>query len=62
MSKIILALKSRTIWTSVVLFLVNATPMFNSVLPPEWKALVDAILGLLVAYFHLNPSQGYTQA
>lgn len=57
MNKIILALKSRTTWTIVLGWIVTAEPL----LPPQWKAFVDAVIGLLAVYFHVNPSQNYDQ-
>lgn len=61
MTKIIQTLSSRTAWTTVIMFLINTVPLIEGSLSPQWKALVDAILGLMIVYFHLNPSQNYTQ-
>ena len=60
MDKIKLALKSRTFWTSVVLFLFNTVTALHTLIPASYVPLVDAILGLLVVKFHLSPSQDYT--
>lgn len=59
MQKINQAIASRTFWTIVATFLINAVPQFESVVPVMYKPLVDAILGLMAVYFHLNPSQNY---
>jgi hypothetical protein len=60
MSKITLALKSRTFWTVAVMVVLNVLPHlpFNG----ETRDLITGVLGLLAAYFHVNPSQNYNQA
>lgn len=58
-NKLLLALKSRTIWTAVVGLLVNVVPAVKVLVPAEWLPLVDGLVFLLVAHFHLNPSQNY---
>lgn len=57
MDKIILALKSRTVWTTIL----NLVVMLAPVLPPAWKDLVGSVLALLAIYFHVSPSQSYPQ-
>ena len=52
-------LKSRTFWTSVALFVVNTVNIISPILPPAWQAFANAVLGLMVLYFHVNPSQQY---
>lgn len=59
MSKIALALKSRTVWTVVVLFLVNGVGAIHGYIPAGYLPLVDGILGILAIYFKLSPSQQY---
>jgi hypothetical protein len=60
MSKFALALKSRTFWTVVVMLVFNLIPHLP--VDQSVKDLVNGILTLLAAYFHVNPSQNYTPA
>lgn len=60
MTKFIQVLKSRTAWTTAILFLVNTIPQIEGVIPTEWKPVVDGALALLVILFHVNPRQDYT--
>jgi hypothetical protein len=57
MSKFALALKSRTLWTVVVMLVFNLIPHLP--VDQSVKDLVNGILTLLAAYFHVNPSQNY---
>jgi hypothetical protein len=52
-------LKSRLFWTGIVMWIITYAPMISSILPPVWKGLVDAVLTVLMFYFHINPSQQY---
>ena len=58
MTKIMLALKSRTFWTVVVMLIVNLIPHLPVSQP--LKDLINSILTLLAVYFHVNPSQNYS--
>lgn len=51
--------KSRTFWTGIVMYLITNGPVISSAVPAQWKALIDAVLTLLMFYFHTNPSQNY---
>lgn len=55
MNKIITALKSRTVWTIVVLVIINGVPAVVDLLPENWLPVVSAVVGLLGAYFRVNP-------
>jgi hypothetical protein len=57
MSKFALALRSRTFWTVVVMLVFNLIPHLP--VDQSVKDLVNGILTLLAAYFHVNPSQNY---
>lgn len=59
MNKITLALKSRTFWTLIVLFVVNGVNAIHDSIPATNLQVVDAILGFLITYFHISPSQQY---
>lgn len=45
-------LRSRTFWTGVVMFAITWLPIIGSIVPQQWKPLVDALLTLLMFYFH----------
>ena len=57
--QIVLALKSRTFWSTVALFVVNGFPAVKGSIPTDMLPLADAILGMFIIFFHLNPSQKY---
>lgn len=59
MNKLALALKSRTFWTIVVIVLLNSFPQVKQYLPGDVSDAINGILGLLAAYFHVNPSRDY---
>lgn len=61
MNKLLLVFKSRTFWTTVVLFLVNGITAIKGVIPMSILPYVDGVLGLLIVWFHINPSQNYDQ-
>ena len=59
MTKLELALRSRTVWTLVLLVLTNCLPQIRAVLPDPWRDLVTVLLGTLATVFHVFPSQIY---
>ncbi len=59
MSKIKLALNSRTFWSIVVLFLINGVSAIHSYIPSAALPLVDGLISILAVYYHVNPSQNY---
>jgi hypothetical protein len=60
MNKLMLALKSRTVWTVVLLVLINSVPVIKNAFPnAAWLDTVNTLLTLLAGYFHVNPSQQY---
>lgn len=60
MNKIILALKSRTVWTVIVMFLIGGVNAVASFIPAGLETPVMGALALLAAYFKVTPSQNYT--
>jgi len=46
-------LKSRTFWTSVLLFAFNGFAAISGSVPSSWSVPINFVLGALVAYFHL---------
>ncbi len=53
--KLSIAVKSRTVWTIVVMFLIGGIVGVKNMLPPAWVTLIDALLGILAIYFRVNP-------
>lgn len=51
--------KSRTFWTVVVMFVVGGGNALVPVLPAPVQTAAMAVLGIMAAYFHVNPSQTY---
>lgn len=60
LEKLTLALKSRTVWTGVLLFVNAGVAAVHPLLSPSASLLVDGGLAMLLTYFHVNPSQNYT--
>ena len=60
MLKIAQALKSRTFWTLVVLFIINGINGIHNQIPPALLTIVDVAMTMLATYFHVNPSQSYS--
>lgn len=56
MNKIILGLKSRTVWSIILGYVVMAEP----ILPVNVKSVIGAVLVILGVVFKLYPSQNYT--
>lgn len=59
MNKLVQVLKSRTIWTLVILFVINGFNGIRESIPATALQVVDLLLGLAAAYLHVNPSQEY---
>jgi len=59
MRKIFSYLKSRTVWTIVVLFLINGVSGIREYIPANWLPAVNGILGILAIYFRVKPRQDY---
>lgn len=54
MEKIKLALKSRTVWSVVVLFLISGVDGITTMIPAELLFPIQAILTGLATYFRVN--------
>lgn len=61
MTKIKLALASRTFWTLVAIFVLNTVHANQGLIPTGAMDIINPILTLLAAYFKVTPSQDYTQ-
>jgi hypothetical protein len=57
--KLLKVFKSRTFWTLVALFITNGISGIREQLNPAALTTIDAVLGLVATYFHVNPSQNY---
>jgi len=53
--KLNLALRSRTVWTVIALFIINGVAGIRGYIPSDWLPLIDGILGLLAIYFRVTP-------
>lgn len=53
------ALKSRTVWTVIAMVTLTTVQMAQPFMSSELFMLINGILGALVTYFKLNPSQNY---
>lgn len=57
MNKIISALKSRTVWTVIVMFVISGVEGIRDLIPAGLLPAVEGILGLLAVYFRVNAKQ-----
>ena len=48
-------LKSRTVWTLIVLVLVNSIEANKSFIPDNFEPIIDSVLALLAIYFRSHP-------
>ncbi len=46
--------KSRTVWTIIVLFIINGFTGIRSYVPAFWLPLVNGLLGILAIYFRAD--------
>jgi hypothetical protein len=59
MNSFSLLAKSRTVWTAFLMYAITYGPIVSTMVPDQWKPFIDAVLTLLVFYFHVNPRQNY---
>ena len=57
MNKILKALKSRTVWTVIVMFIISGVDGIREIIPSNALPMVEGILGLLAIYFRVNTRQ-----
>ena len=55
MNKIITSLRSRTVWTVVLMFLVGGIESIAQFIPDNIETLILALLGVAAGYFRMNP-------
>jgi len=41
------------------MFIINGISGIRENINPGWLTTIDSVLGILAAYFHVNPSQNY---
>jgi len=51
-------LKSRTVWTIVILFVINGIGGIRDLIPSGLLPIIDALLSILAVYFRVNPKMG----
>ena len=59
MDKLQLALKSRTVQTIVVLFVIGGFQNITGYIPESIMPFLNSVLGILAIYFKISPSQDY---
>jgi hypothetical protein len=57
MEKLLSYLKSRTVLTVILIFLVNGVAGVQEFIPEAYLPIVNAILSLLTIYFRVSPKQ-----
>ena len=51
--------RSRTVWTVIVLFLINGVAGIKAYIPVSWLPAVNGILGILAIYFRVDQKQDF---
>jgi len=51
------ALKSRTVWTVIVLFIINGVAGIAEFIPESILPAINGVLGILAIYFRVKPKQ-----
>lgn len=59
MTEVVKMLKSRTVWTLVLIAVVGGVQAVQPFMSPELFVFVNSILAAVAAYFKLSPSQEY---
>ena len=57
MDKLVGALKSRTVWMVVAMFVLNNMVDIKAVLPNGWMPYTNLAMALAAIYFRMNPIQ-----
>lgn len=55
LNKLKVAVSSRTVWTIVIIFVVNGIAGIHDSIPANFIGPIDAVLSILAAYFRVNP-------
>ena len=59
MERILKALKSRTTWTIVAMFVIGGVDAITQFIPAGLLTPIQGFLGVLAIYFKVTPSQKY---
>lgn len=59
MNTLYIALRSRTVWTVALMFVVGGTNAIVGLVPADITSWILGALGALAVYFKLSPSQKY---
>ena len=59
MHKLELALRSRTVWTIIALFIIGGFHNITGYIPESLMPYLNSILGLMAIYYKISPSQQY---
>ncbi|KKN17883.1 hypothetical protein LCGC14_0961420 [marine sediment metagenome] len=57
--KLLGILKSRQMWTVLLLFVINGVDGIRELISPSFLTLLDSVLGFLVIYFRVKPKQEF---
>jgi len=57
MERLLKILKSRTVWTIVILFVINGVEGIREFIPADALPLIDGVLSILAVYFRIKPKQ-----
>ena len=52
-------LKSRTVWTLIILFVINGIEPIRESIPGNLLPVIDGVLGILGIYFRVRPKQKF---
>jgi len=55
------ALKSRTVWTVIIMFLIGGVEAISAKLDPSLLTLFEGILGFLAIYFRVDQKVDFTE-
>ena len=61
MQNILNVFKSRTVWTIIVLFVINGVSGVHDLIPSVALPFVDAVIGLAGIYFRVNPNATFNK-
>ena len=54
-------LKSRTVWTLIILFVINGIEPIRESIPGNLLPVIDGVLGILGVYFRVSPKQNFNK-
>ena len=54
-------LSSRTVWTVIVIFIINGVAGIRQYIPADWLPVVNGILSLLAIYFRIDQKTDFKE-